>query len=810
MFKSKINYLLVISFLILAGGFKSFGQSTPYNAQTISNKINNYFEVLPAEKIYLDIDKSSYVSGDTIWFKVYSTAGFYNQLSPLSGLAYLNLINQEDSVISEAKVKLESGLGNGFILLPKELATDNYQLVSFTQWMLNAQGSVFAKEISVTNLFQRDAERQEAIGNEESIAFYPEGGHLISSKLNRVAFESNFLQMEDTILLMNSKLDTLSTFTINKFNRGSFSFVPEAKENYFVKMAGNEKRFNLPDASSSGVGIYLVNLKALADIRFKVYRSKDLAIDRVSILCHNNGKVLYAADAAFNANDEFVGLIQKQLLGPGVNHLVIFSDKGQVLSERAVFMDNSMQLEVNSSIDKDTYSKKEKASLEISTSLKGKQVPANLSVSIVKSSLSWNEATEDNIISYLLLTNRLKGTVQNPWYFFHSEDEDRYKVADELMMVNGWSKYEYADYLNDSLLETKSNFQIEKGLKLSGHLTKANSDKKVTGSINYFISSEENQFGTVQTDENGDFLIQGIDFYGESTITLNAKNNKGRTSVQIVLDSANKLDFSPKYNETLAEEVAFAKEADVKEAFNYQEIAKTLNMEGEFELMDEVRVNSFRETEAEKVNNIFGKGDYTLDVTELPITETVSHPLELVRGRVPGVIVRGSINSWQILIRGVGSVNSSTSPVILVDNVEVNIDFLNTLSPKQIEQVEVYSGASAAIFGARGANGVLAFFTKTGRIDPKEIETPNNLTIDVEGYQKRAEFYKVIHDNNKANTIPDYRTVLLWEPDLNTSETENSLVKYYTSDVPGEYTIVIEGITKTGQLGFTTQKFQVK
>lgn len=80
---------------------------------------------------------------------------------------------------------------------------------------------------------------------------------------------------------------------------------------------------------------------------------------------------------------------------------------------------------------------------------------------------------------------------------------------------------------------------------------------------------------------------------------------------------------------------------------------------------------------------------------------------DYLRGRVPGVVV-GPGN--KIVIRGQGSINSSNDPLLIVDGMEVTD--LSYLSPADVESVEVIKDGTSAIYGVRGANGVIIVTTK--------------------------------------------------------------------------------------------------
>ncbi len=115
------------------------------------------------------------------------------------------------------------------------------------------------------------------------------------------------------------------------------------------------------------------------------------------------------------------------------------------------------------------------------------------------------------------------------------------------------------------------------------------------------------------------------------------------------------------------------------------------------------------------------KSDLTGSVAVLSAEDLLMAPvnnaLQGMKGRVAGVNVflnSGSPSgSPRILIRGLGTINSSSNPLFVVDGVVMeNIQFLN---PNDIERMEVLKDASStAIYGARGANGVILISTRRG------------------------------------------------------------------------------------------------
>ncbi|MDT3357040.1 MAG: TonB-dependent receptor plug domain-containing protein [Bacteroidota bacterium] len=134
----------------------------------------------------------------------------------------------------------------------------------------------------------------------------------------------------------------------------------------------------------------------------------------------------------------------------------------------------------------------------------------------------------------------------------------------------------------------------------------------------------------------------------------------------------------------------------------------------------ELKQVSARINETAKVADI-GYGtikvrDLTTAVSTVKIKQreivTYSNIYDYIRGRVPGVtVLKVGQNGGKIIIRGLGSINSSTDPLMLVDGVEVTD--LSYINPSDVKSIDVLKdAASCAIYGARGANGVILISTK--------------------------------------------------------------------------------------------------
>ena len=80
---------------------------------------------------------------------------------------------------------------------------------------------------------------------------------------------------------------------------------------------------------------------------------------------------------------------------------------------------------------------------------------------------------------------------------------------------------------------------------------------------------------------------------------------------------------------------------------------------------------------------------------------------EYLEGRVAGVEVT---SDKRIIIRGINTVNGTTDPLIMVDGHEMKD--ISSINPNDVKSIDILKGSSAAIYGVRGANGVILITTK--------------------------------------------------------------------------------------------------
>jgi uncharacterized protein YfaS (alpha-2-macroglobulin family) len=75
--------------------------------------------------------------------------------------------------------------------------------------------------------------------------------------------------------------------------------------------------------------------------------------------------------------------------------------------------------------------------------------------------------------------------------------------------------------------------------------------------------------------------------------------------------------------------------------------------------------------------------------------------------------------------------------------------------------------------------------------------------MDYDALQMKREFYSPVYQTPQelSSRMPDFRTLLYWSPDIKTDNTGKREITFYTSDLPGKYAVVLQGISKQGKVG---------
>lgn len=155
------------------------------------------------------------------------------------------------------------------------------------------------------------------------------------------------------------------------------------------------------------------------------------------------------------------------------------------------------------------------------------------------------------------------------------------------------------------------------------------------------------------------------------------------------------------------------------------------------------------------------------DIKELTKTP-VNNVAESLGGRIAGVQVSstdgGLGDNFNIVIRGAGSLTQSTAPLYVIDGFPQETSNMGSLNPNDIESIDVLKDASAtAIYGSRGANGVVIITTKKGKAGKPTISYNGSFTVGLV--------------NNTPEMMNGYEFVKLQQEIMGTEDFTNMYLK---------------------------------
>lgn len=148
----RICFLLIMG--LLCSVFPAASQEAVVT-DSLKCRFERQLAAFPQEKIYLQTDKSNYLSGERVWFRAHVVDALTHRPVFISRYVYVEVINPLDDLVQRVKVRPDStGIYAGYIDLEEDLPEGNYTLRSYTQYMRNmGDDAFFRKSLRVLDPF---------------------------------------------------------------------------------------------------------------------------------------------------------------------------------------------------------------------------------------------------------------------------------------------------------------------------------------------------------------------------------------------------------------------------------------------------------------------------------------------------------------------------------------------------------------------------------------------------------------------------------------------------------------------------------
>lgn len=798
----KILHMLKISrtilFIILCcNSFLIDAQNKPDSTLTLNSQfdLNN----LEIEKVYLQLDRTYYASGENIWYKAYLVNASNNQLSDNSNCLYVELISPASKILQRNMILMENGTGIGDFSLKDTLPSGKYLIRAYTNWMRNfADYFIFKKEIVIVNPRVRDSISKVGISNginhSMDLQYFPESGSLVEGVKSRVGFKATIANNKGYKIigkLLSSSGDTCASLESNQLGMGSFDFVPQRDIDYFAVLSNQNISINEHDFPTVMETGYVMRIDSYNDSTILI----SVTTNATTLIKYPDQELFLTGEfrgtqvvtASIKMKSTYCHfLLPKKKFPEGIVRFTVRDKQNRSWCERLFSFYRNEHVNLSIEPDKKTYSPHEKVTLSITVKDSvNRPLQANLSLSVTDGNIIGNAKEGGNdIYSYLMLESDIYGLIENPSHYFDPLNSNRFKDLDLLLLTQGWRDFIWK-HLSDTIISIK--YPYENGINITGKIYTilSNKPKKNTNVFLSLIKGDQGFFQQCKTDSLGNYKFQNLDFIGPCNAIVSAFDEKNNAVGKITIDSVLTEQLIVNYDQLAAKNYwnpnRLSEEANSfeHEIVNYPEMYKEDGIRTT--MLKEVQVIGIKEIKKITANPYYLSADWSHQVTE---EETnYINVLSYLQGRVGGLVIsqRGNGSDYSVSIRGERNI------LFLLDEIPIDQITLRTIQMADIDWIDVTKRGA-------GVDGVISIYSKKdGGSHSSKLTNSINRTID--GFYQARVFYAPKYETpDSEKEKPDLRSTIFWQPVIITDNDGKATVTYYNDDKFTSVDIKAEGI----------------
>ena len=509
--------------------------------------INHFNRLCPQEKVYLHFDNTAYFQGETIWFSATVLDATTGNTAD-SKVLYVELLSPTGVVLRQQKLQVVDGRCHGSLPLVDpsvEEANDKrgvlsypsgyYEVRAYTRTMLNFDSyGCFSRVFPVYKAPEKDGdysnpqmdaykgmgiERPETPATKAlNIDFLPEGGHLIMGVVNRIAFKATDKEGQGVAIESLTDADgNVIALSPQHGGMGSFLYTP-AEQHTKVKayVQGKAHTFTLPEAEAEGYALRLTPHDGTLQIALATPQPHDTHLLGYTLTRQGKCELI---DTLTMRQYTLSQTVATDKLPTGVYQFALFDAAGTLYATRMLFINNGMEsTNVTVTASKRAYAPFEQVKLRLQVEAEGSH---HLSLA-VRDAADYGTGRSDDLRSYMLLSSELKGYIENPTYYFEADDEEHRTALDRLMLVQGWSRYDWQQMTGNTPF--KVQHYTEGALVLDGWALHPRKDEPMAGvdvKISLYSPDRKHvQEVSVTTDDNGYWSTNLEDFEGSWDLSL--------------------------------------------------------------------------------------------------------------------------------------------------------------------------------------------------------------------------------------------------------------------------------------------------
>jgi hypothetical protein len=655
------------------------------------------------------------------------------------------------------------------------------------------------------------------------LQFMPEGGRLLASLPGHVAFKAiaeDGSGVNVAGIIYNSTQQQVAAFSSTHKGMGSFTFIPTAGETYQAKIKladGTYKAYPLPLVATSGINMQVVNALDTDSCEVVINATPDVIMlnKNYYLVVMARGVACYGASLKIIKAPQRLRL-SKQMFPSGMVHFVLAGIDKKALSERLVYIDREDDLKIDIQSNKSTYNQRDSVLLNLTvTDKQGAPVEGSFSIAVTDNGqVHADSLATGNMITHLLLTSNLKGTIEDAGYYAGATySAAKWQHLDNLLLTQGWVGYNWDENLAPPKPMT---FEAEEEFVIKGKVTNI-FNKPIPNSGITLFSKKPFFLTEAMSNELGRFIIRNIIPSDTAVYFVQAKNKRGkRNNIGVEIDEF----VPPVYNEKPDRYTPWFVNIDTA---SYTTLNKLSKLKAEQNRVTNGTVLKAVQVTAKKVikgsKNLNGPGEADIVIDEEGIIKAGKITLEqLLMKYVPGFGVRASKQGSRYY-----SVYTMTAHFI-IDGMDLFFSYPESMPLydyyKQFLDTPIDFGDFKGVEVMVGGHGNQMKYTTT-YLPPLEVfynhafieittragrgpfmkRTPGTYVYRPMPFNKPLQFYAPKYKINTPVNMTDVRSTIHWQPNIVTNKDGKATVSFYTADNPGSYTWILEGSDMQGSIG---------
>lgn len=807
--------LLIVSCLWLSGFTEARAQGTAM--QQLDSLAGKYIRSLRShlqERIYLQTDRPVYRAGEQVFFKAFVVNAVSGKPSRQSNLLYVELVDERDSIRNRFLLHAGMFKTDGSFSLPDSISSGHYWLRAYTRLSLqHATEPMAVAALYVINSLQPDLHPPKttsvlsAADTRDSVLvqFFPEGGTMVGGAATLVAIRTTDTKGNPVAangFVKDEKDSVVATVTTNTAGLGKFSFFCWTWRKYQLHLQRTgqaDLRYTLPAVNLFGTQLAVHEVNGVRKLRVLLEDSV-FRRDKVTYVLGVAGDSLCFSGVGKGSYDL---VIPEYRFPKGIAHFILFDEKQQTLSERAVYI-NGNETSIALTADKPNYGAREKVNLSLQVTDAGNRPQvASFSVEV-------NDITRAAF--YEPLKPMIPSNQQNNTTALTDLTGDQLRSAEEweLLLLTQKNRLLSIDLLQS--IPESPVITEDSSLYLAGKVLDERNRPQAKKIVTIFGDLKTKLFETDTTDADGRFIFPFTAYDDQTRFNLQVTDFSGRLYPgKIQMDT---LFHFPKVTTPAAAKQYFELTAieAARKTMVRQSVQDTLTFKRGKEWLTDVTVTGLVKKDpgydVKKRQSLFSK-----IIPPEVFAKMGGNSLSNAIFRVPGIHLRNGY----VTVNGGNSfaIGAATEPLLLIDGVPIPSDTsdklpgsepspvllaLNRIDPGTVEFIEVLTGPEAAIYGVRGGNGVIIVNTRS-RMQLDETGKANGIrNLVVKGFHVSEPFtqrdYAVKEIRNSK--LPDTRTLIFWNGDGLTDDNGKAAISFYTADAVASYQVIVTGITANG------------